>query len=217
MSVRWRSSRLFVVAVLVVVAFGLAAIPAIRTSLLRVAGRVLVVDEPVAPVDVIVLPKWAGAAGAIDASDLVRDRIATLVAVLPEPPKPSELELVRRGVSHSDESVELVRLLHSLGVTNVEVIAEPAAGTEAEGQVLLSWCNRRQFRSILVMSSPDHSRRVRRVLHRSMDGTATTVTIRSARYSAFDPDRWWTTRDDTRTEIVELQKLVLDVLRHPLS
>src|SRR6185436_3538783 len=131
MSVRWRSSRLFVVAVLVVVAFGLAAIPAIRTSLLRVAGRVLVVDEPVAPVDVIVLPKWAGAAGAIDASDLVRDRIATLVAVLPEPPKPSELELVRRGVSHSDESVELVRLLHSLGVTNVEVIAEPAAGTEA--------------------------------------------------------------------------------------
>jgi len=43
------------------------------------------------------------------------------------------------------------------------------------------------------------------------------VTIRSARYSAFDPDRWWTTRDDTRTEIVELQKLVLDVLRHPLS
>jgi hypothetical protein len=108
-------------------------------------------------------------------------------------------------------------LLHALGVSHVELIPEPAAGTEAEGQVLLAWCNQRHFRSILVMSSPDHSRRVRRVLHRSLQGSETTVTIRSARYAAFDPNAWWTSRDDTRTEIVELQKLVLDVLRHPLS
>src|SRR5947207_594395 len=139
MSLRWRWSRLFVVAVLVVVACGVAGIPAIRTSLLRAAGRALVVDEPVepvAPVDVIVLPKWAGAAGAIDASDLVHNRIAGLVAVLAEPPKPSEQELMRRGVPHPDENVELVRLLHALGVPHVALIPEPAAGTAAQGQVL---------------------------------------------------------------------------------
>jgi len=223
MSRWWRWSRPFVVAVLIVVVCGAAAIPAIRTPLLRAAGRALVVDEPVepvepvAPVDVIVLPKWAGIAGAIDASDLVRDRIASLVAVLPEPPKPADRELARRGVPHTDENVEVVRLLHALGVANVELIPDPAAGTEDEAKVLLAWCNRRQFRSILVMSGPDHSRRVRRVLRRSLQGTATKITIRSARYSAFDPNRWWLTRDGTRTEIVELQKLVLDVLRHPLS
>jgi len=43
------------------------------------------------------------------------------------------------------------------------------------------------------------------------------VRIRSARYSSFDPDRWWTTRDAVRTEIVEIQKLLLDVVRHPIS
>lgn len=220
MSLRWRWSRVFAVVVVVLIACGVAAIPAIRHSLLRAAGRALVVDEPVeavAPVDAIVLPTWAGAAGVIDASDLVHNRIAGLVAVLPEPTKPAKQELARRGVSYTDENVELVRLLHALGVANVELISEPAAGTEAEGQVLLAWCSRRQFRSILVISSPDHSRRVRRVLHRSLQGTATTVTVRSARYAAFDPDSWWTSRDDTRTGIVELQKLVLDVLRHPFS
>ena len=214
MSLRSRWARLLAVVVLAGV---VAGIPAVRTSFLRAAGRALVVDEPIAPADVIVLPKWAGAAGAIDASDLVRDRIAGLVAVLPEPPKPADQELVRRGVPYSGENLDLIHLLHALGVANVELIPEPAAGTEAEGPVLLAWCTRRQFRSIIVMSSPDHSRRVRRVLHRSLDGPPTKVTIRSARYSAFAPENWWITRDGARTGIVELQKLLLDVLRHPIS
>jgi len=214
MSLRSRWARLLAVVVLAGV---VAGIPAVRTSFLRAAGRALVVDEPIAPADVIVLPKWAGAAGAIDASDLVRDRIASLVAVLPEPPKPAEQELVRRGVPYLDENLDLIHLLHALGVANVELIPEPAAGTEAEGPVLLAWCTRRQFRSIIVISSPDHSRRVRRVLHRSLDGPPTKVTIRSARYSAFAPESWWITRDGARTGILELQKLLLDVLRHPIS
>jgi hypothetical protein len=41
--------------------------------------------------------------------------------------------------------------------------------------------------------------------------------VRSARYSAFDPDGWWETRGGIRTEIIELQKLLLDVLLHPIS
>jgi hypothetical protein len=215
MSLRFRWTRLLAVVVLVCVVA--AGVPAVRTSWLRAAGRALVVDEPVAPADVIVLPKWAGAAGAIEAADLVHDGIAGLVALLPEPEKPAERELARRGVPDASETVELVRLLHALGVANVELIPDPAAGTEAEGQVLLSWCGRRQFRSILVVSSADHSRRVRRVLHRSLQDQPTKVTIRSARYSAFAPASWWTTRDGARTGIVELQKLLLDLVRHPIS
>jgi hypothetical protein len=32
--------------------------------------------------------------------------------------------------------------------------------------------------------------------------------------SSFDPDRWWESRDGVKTEIVELQKLLLDVVLH---
>jgi hypothetical protein len=214
MSLRSRWARLSAVVVLAGVV--VTGIPAIRTSLLRAAGRVLVVDEPIEPADVIVLPKWAGAAGAIDASDLVHKRIANLVAVLPELSEPSEQELARRGVRHTDQNLDLVQVLHALGVAKVELIPEAAAGTEAEGQVLLAWCSQRHFSSIIVMTSPDHSRRVRRVLHRALQAQAIKVTIRSARYSGFAPESWWTTRDGARTEIVELQKLFLDVLRHPI-
>jgi hypothetical protein len=194
-----------------------AVVPATRHSMLRALGRALVVDEPVEPSDVIVLPKWAGGAGAIDAADLVHRGVASRVALLPEPPTPAEQELTRRAVPHVDENADLLHLLRALGVADVELIPNPAAGTEAEGQVLVSWCSQRQFRSILVLSSPDHSRRVRRVLHRALRGHPTNVAVRSARFSSFDPDRWWTTRDGIRTEIVELQKLLLDVIRHPIS
>ena len=193
------------------------SVPVIRGAILRTVGRALVVDEPVAPADVIVIPLWAGAAGAIDAADLVQSRIADRVAILTEPPRPAEQELSRRGVSYQDETADLVQVLHALGVTNVEVIPDPAAGTHEESHVLLSWCDQRQFRSIVVVSAPDHSRRVRRVLHRSLLGHPTRVDVRSARYSSFDPNRWWQTREGIRIEIMELQKLLLDVVRHPIS
>ena len=70
---------------------------------------------------------------------------------------------------------------------------------------------------LIVVTNADHSRRLRRVLRRSMRGLQTKVIVRASRYSAFDPDRWWTTRAGARTGIVEIEKLLLDVVRHPMS
>jgi len=50
-----------------------------------------------------------------------------------------------------------------------------------------------------------------------MKGRETNVTVRAARCSAFNPDQWWTTRDGIRSGIGELQKLILDLVRHPIS
>lgn len=216
MSVRWRRWLRIVLPPVVVLGL-IVGVPAIRAAALRTVGWALVVDEPVEPADIIVVPQWAGRGGAIDAADLVHSGIASRVAVLPGPPEPAEGELTRRGIPYHGETADLVQLLRSLGVAGVDVIPTPAAGTEAEGQVLSSWCEQHRFRSIVVVSAPDHSRRVRRVLHRSLPGHPTRVVIRSARYSSFDPNRWWETRDNIRITILELQKLLFDVARHPLS
>jgi hypothetical protein len=215
MHVSWRRwSRILGVIVLLGV---VCAVPAVRRAMLRTLGWALVVDEPVGPADVIVVPVWAGVAGAIDAADLVHGRIAGRIAVLAGPPNAAEPELTRRGVAYQNETAALAQLLRSLGILNVEVIPDPADGTDEETHVLLSWCEQRHFQSIVVVSPPDHSRRVRRALHRALRGHPTTVAVRSARYSSFDPERWWTTRSGVRIEIVELQKLLLDVVRHPIS
>src|SRR5262249_33564247 len=63
----------------------------------------------------------------------------------------------------------------------------------------------------------DHSRRTRRVLDRAMKGHLTRVVVHPSPYSSFDPDRWWQTRSSIRTEIVELQNLVLEIVLHAFS
>ena len=128
----------------------IVAVPSVREPVLRAAGWALVVNEPVAPADIIVVSLDSGGAGALEAA-------------------------------------------------------------------LPPWCDQHRFQSIVFVVARDHSRRLRRVLDRVMKGHPTRVTVRPERYSSFDPDRWWETRSGVRTEIVEFQKLVLEVVLHPIS
>jgi hypothetical protein len=169
------------------------------------------------PADIVVIAVDVGSAGVLEAADLVHGGYSTRVAVFADPPDPVDREFMRRGIPYEDAAARSVRQLRLLGVTAIERIPREVAGTEAEAEVLPAWCDQRHFRSIVVVTSTDHSRRLRRVLHRSMKGQRTRVTVRAARYSTFDPDRWWETRGGIRTGIIELQKLLFDVVRHPIS
>jgi hypothetical protein len=195
----------------------IVGVPGIREQILRSAGWALVVADPIGPADIIVIAVDAGGAGVLEAADLVHIGIASRVAVLNGPPDPADREFARRGVAYEDLAARSARQLRLLGVTTVEQIPRAVTGTEAEGEALSGWCDQYQIRSIVVVSTPDHSRRLRRVLHRSMKNHQARVMVRPARHSTFDPDHWWETRSGVRTGIIELQKLLLDIVRHPIS
>jgi len=202
-----------------VVLLGAASIgiSAIRQRLLRAAGWALVVSDRIEPADTIVVSLDADGAGVLEAADLVHSGVATRVEVFADPPDSVDLEFIRRGIPYEDAAARSVRQLRALGVDTIDQIPRKVAGTEDEGRVLPDWCDQQRFRSVVVVSTSDHSRRLRRVLHRSMKGHKTRVTVRSSRYSEFDPDRWWEAHDGIRTEIGELEKLLFDVVRHPIS
>jgi uncharacterized SAM-binding protein YcdF (DUF218 family) len=124
---------------------------------------------------------------------------------------------MHRGLPYEDATARQIRQLRSLGVKDVVQIPRTSGGTESAGQVLPTWCDQHQLRSVVFVATKDHSRRSQRILDRAMKGRPTQVTVQSTRYSDFDPDQWWRTRDGVRTEIIELQKLGLDLVRHPMS
>jgi hypothetical protein len=202
--------------VLALATLAIVAIRPLREPVLRAAGWALVVNDPVAPADIIVLSVDSGPAGALEAADLVQSGISKRVAVFMDPSSEENLEFIRRGLPSEDVGARQIRRLGSLGVSDVAQISG-VEGTEGEGQVLPPWCDEHHLRSIVVVATKDHSRRLRRVLDRAMKGHPIRVAVQPARYSNFDPDRWWETRGGIRTEIIELQKLLLDVVLHPMS
>jgi len=146
----------------------------------------------------------------------VQKGISKQVAIFTEPPNEEEREFIRLGVPYENAAARQMKQLRSLGMTDVVQISE-VDGSEGEGLVLPQWCDEHQFGSIIVVATKDHSRRLRRVLDRAMKGHLTRVAVQPARYSSFDPDRWWKTRGGIRIEIIELQKLLLDFALHPIS
>lgn len=206
-----------ILVVVALAAVAMMAVPYLREPVLRAAGWVLVYNDPVVPADIIVVSLDSAGAGALEAADLVQNGIAKRVAVFRDPPSGEDHEFIRRGLPYDDAGARQIRQLMSLGVTDVIEIPRTEAGSEGEGEVLPPWSDEHQLRSIVFVAARDHSRRLRRVLDRVMKGHSTRVTVQPARYSSYDPDHWWESRDGIRTEIVELQKLVLDVVLHPLS
>jgi uncharacterized SAM-binding protein YcdF (DUF218 family) len=196
-----------------VLGFGVAA----REPILQSAGRILVVEDRLQPADVIVVAVDAGAAGVLEAADLVHNGIAPRVALFDGPPSAADRELRRRGVPNEDGAARAIRQLRGLGVTQIDEIPQQVTGTADQGRVLPDWCAQHNWRSVVVVTEADHSRRLHRVLQRAMKDHQTSVTVRASRYSAFNPDSWWRTRSGVRSGIIELQKLLLDVVRHPIS
>ena len=201
---------------LVALAVG-ACVPAVRVAILQRLGWALVAEDPLTQADAIVLTVDVGRAGVLEAADLVHQGIATRVVPLFESPEPVVEEYRRRGIPVEDPVDVITRDLRAAGVSDVAKMPTPVTGTEEQGPVLAQWCAGQRLTSIVVVSLPDHSRRVRRVLRRAMRHSSTRVIVRSARYGLFDPNRWWQSRGGIRTQVEELQKLTVDILRHPLS
>ncbi len=212
-----RPSRARIVVLVALLAIASISILAFRRPLLRAAGWMLIVNDPIEPADVIVVTVEADGAGTLEAADLVHSGVSTQVAVFGETPDTVEREFVRRGIPYEDAAARSLRQLKMLGLDTIGLIPTYVDGSEDEGPALADWCDQHRFRSVVVVSTSDHSRRLRRVLHRSMQGHLTTVVVRSARYSVFDPDRWWQSHVGIRTEVAELEKLLRDVVRHPIS
>lgn len=210
---RRRDGTKVALAILLIVAASIYFLQPVRQSILWAAGRVLTAADPVEPVDAIVLP-YHDYASLLEAADLAHSGVATRVAVFADPPDSIDREFIRRGLPYEDLGARDLRRLQALGVKNVEQIPKQAAESNNLGPTLADWCDQHRYHSILVISD---SRLDRRVLHRVMKGHQTRIIMAGTRYSQFHPGRWWQTHGGIRTEIEESEKLLVDILRHPIS
>jgi hypothetical protein len=82
-----------ILVVVALVAFAIVAVRSLREPVLSAAGWALVVNEPVASADIIVLSLDSGGAGVLEAADGISKR----VAVFMDPASGEDHEFIRRG------------------------------------------------------------------------------------------------------------------------
>jgi len=173
---------------------------------LPLAGRFLVVADPLQPADAVV-PLGGGGVGRVaQAAALLKEGYATwLVATDAEIDLPgirdSYSELVRREAQWQGVAPE--RILMAPGV--VETTYEEALAVRALAQ-------EQGWTSLLVVTDPYHTRRARLTFRDVFRGTGVAMAVRPVEETPYDPEAWWRSVDGLRETWTEYAKLALYLL-----
>ncbi len=193
--------RLLTVVVIVVAFGGVAAL---------VAGRTLVVADPLpAHADAIVMMAGSTSDRVLEAAALYRRGIAPIV-VLTRERLPRGAAALRASGVRLPESHELAReALRALGVPDaaIRVVRRRARSTRSEARAIARWACVHRVRSMVVVTSPSHTRRARLLLRQAL-APRVTVTVRPAPAASFRASRWWRDRRAAKEILSEYQKLL---------
>ena len=184
----------------------LAVVFLARGLWLPLAGRFLVVADPLQPADAVV-PLGGGGVGRVaQAAALLEDGYATwLVAT------DAEIDLPGIRVSHS----ELVRQeAQWQGVAPERILVAPGVveTTYEEALAVRALAQEQGWTSLLVVTDPYHTRRARLTFRDVFRGTGVAMAVRPVEDAPYDPEAWWRSVDGLRETWTEYAKLALYLL-----
>jgi uncharacterized SAM-binding protein YcdF (DUF218 family) len=190
------------VALVIVLVVCVAAVFAFRGT-----GRWLVREDALGPADAIVVLSGSMPARAEEAGRLFRRGYAHEVWVS-RPAGPGE-ELEAMGIHYlGEEDFNRAILIHE-GVpeADVSIFPQPIVNTEQEIEEITTQMHREQKTSVMIVTSPQHTRRVR-ALWRKLAGSDLRLVVRSAPEDPFDADHWWRNTRDTFSVVREILGLL---------
>jgi len=167
-----------------------------RHPIMRYAAESWVVDGPAEHSDAIILLGDDNfyADRATRAAELIRQGAAPVIVASGRRFRPSagvaellEHDLLERGVPKE----KIIRFAHD------------SDSTLEEANALAQFSAEHRFRSVIVVTSNYHTRRVRYVFGKVFPPNIS-VTVASARDGDFDPDRWWERRKSQRLFLGEV-------------
>ena len=174
------------------------------------AGRSLIIDEPIRPADALVVLAGARVDRWLEAVDLYREGKGRNILLSPGYLEPAEVNLRANGI-HYPAATDLIRdAMVQMGIPAHVITSIPTGmdNTAHEALFAARIARERGWTSIIVVTSPYHTRRSLFAFQRELKGTGIDVQVRGTRYDDVDPDRWWKRRQDFRYVSWELQKYI---------
>jgi len=119
-------------------------------------------------------------------------------------------ELKQRGIQYPESIDLMVMILKGLGVPEEAVIKGevPSRSTWEEAELVKALAERMNYTSIILITSPTHTRRTYLTFRKIMGEKEPRLFIVPSAYSEFKPDTWWQSRRHAREVLLEYQKLL---------
>jgi uncharacterized SAM-binding protein YcdF (DUF218 family) len=199
---------------LLLVVVALALLWTARERVLVGLGEFLVVSDPPAAVDAILVLSGEPTERVWEAADLLREGRAPLLVLTTPLRPPAAAELAARGVVLEGEPEVARRIAAGLGVPPAAVLQVPDAvdSTEDEALAFRRFAAGRGWRAVAVVTSPYHTRRTRALFREVLGPAGIRVSVVPSRHGAFRAADWWRRRAGVRNLIVEYQKLLFYAL-----
>lgn len=177
------------------------------TVLARGAGRWLFRPDPLSHADVIVILSGGLPYRAEGAADVYQQGYAPLVWVThPEGPQEELAELGVQFVGEEEYNREAV-VHRGVPENAVQILPEEIEDTEQEIAVISQAMRRTGKHTVIIVTSPEHTRRVR-ALWKRLAGKDLTLIVRGADEDPIDLNHWWRNTRDTFSVVREYLGLI---------
>ena len=193
-------ARGLAVAALVVIALVVVG----HGPVLRLIGRALVVEDPVAKADAIVVVAGGTPSREEAAARLFREGLAPDVVLSNQFTPDRVRQLITMGARRFDYQGESRVVLEQRGVPAQAIVAlsQPVKTTEAELKVVGEAARSRGWRRVILVTSPQHSRRVKLVWSRQAPADIESI-VRVAQDDDFLDGDWWRKRREAEAILHE--------------
>jgi len=182
---------------------------AARHTMLVAAGRLLVAEDPLAPVDVIAVSSASWNGGALEAAQLYRSGFGAEILLMPDPVDPADPAIRQLGIRrlYGVDLAEAILERSGVPARAVRVLPDPVDGTDMEIAELASFARQQQVRSMLFITARTHTRRARWLLRHTLPPHTRSI-VRASGLDDFSPDTWWYTRGYSREVVMEYLRWV---------
>jgi uncharacterized SAM-binding protein YcdF (DUF218 family) len=172
----------------------------VTTPLWRPAiGQILVVSDPLAPADAVV-PLAGGAHRAEYAIEIYRAGYAPAFVAT---------DLVFISPLGRIASENNATLASAVGIPSQHIYATDhiVTSTYTELQATRDLAQRQGWRSLIIVTSPEHTRRTRIIASDVFHATGITISVQPVVGYGYDPARWWERTEEYRLTVMEYPKL----------
>ena len=179
-------------------------------------GRYLILENPPEKSDLIVCLAGSNIERGLAAADAYRQGLAPKIFVAREEVPDGYELLMEKGIKYP-ETIDLMRsLLKDLGVPKSAIIRNDTqvGSTIAEARIVKIIVEQKGYKSLIIITSPYHSRRAWLTYRKVFEGTGVRILALPSKYSLFRSEDWWKHRRNVKKAIVEYQKLIFYTLRY---